>query len=35
LQFSSFNYPAIWGVIGILAAIVAFFWLMRGRGKIG
>ena len=35
LQFSSFNYPAIWGVIGILAAFVAFFWLMRGRGKIG
>jgi hypothetical protein len=35
MQFSSFNYPAIWGIIGILAAFVAFFWIMRGRGKIG
>jgi len=35
MQFTSFNYPAIWGIIGILGAFVAFFWLMRGRGKIG
>ena len=35
MQFTSFNYPAIWGIIGILAAFVAFFWLMRGRGKSG
>jgi len=32
LQFSSFNYPAIWGVIGIVAAFIAFFALF-GRGK--
>ena len=32
LQFSSFNYPAIWGVIGIVAAFIAFFALFR-RGK--
>jgi len=31
IQMKSFNYPAIYGVIGILAAFLAFFWLFRGR----
>jgi len=35
IQMKSFNYPAIYGVIGILAAFIAFFWLFsRFRGKV-
>ena len=35
MQFTSFNYPAIWGIVGILAAMIAFFALFSRYGKSG
>ena len=31
MQFTSFNYPAIWAILGILAAVFAIVWLGKGK----
>ena len=31
IQMSQFNYPAIFGILGILAAVFAIVWLAKGK----
>ena len=33
IQMSQFNYPAIFGILGILAAVFAIVWLAKSKGN--